>query len=555
MERSQLRAEGRRPAPTVASGPGPGTSLASRHSRTRCAEAVDHGYDPPLVDQLRTAQPPARPPVRRHRARPAPATTGRSSSTPPSCCPTRGRCCASPSTRSCCRSSSSPSSRASATTPSWATSPARRCGCSTTCGSARPPRRPAPARRRRRHPAGRAQPHRPARRCRPASGWATTTPASSPSPRTSPPRAATSRWCPRTCRCGSRRRRSACDAEEYRAELAVDSGWTGMAELDVTVERDGPRSTSTGRVEHRRRPPSCPCHTGLVLLSAAGQRPGPGRRRQAGPPGPRRPRRVRPARPQRRAADRPRPAARPRRRHRLASAAAPAPASPRSPCAPGSRRCMERRQHRKVIVFRPLYAVGGQELGYLPGSEAEKMSPWAPGGLRHPRRAGLAARWSRRSWTAGMLEVLPLTHIRGRSLHDAFVIVDEAQSLERNVLLTVLSPDRPELAGRAHPRRRPARQPAGRPARRRRRGHRGAQGPPAVRPRHADPLRAQPDRGPGHRAAGGPRPVAGPTASGAGGNGRIPDRFRPPPHPRTAATRFGWHPSGLARWNRKVSVR
>ena len=38
-----------------------------------------------------------------------------------------------------------------------------------------------------------------------------------------------------------------------------------------------------------------------------------------------------------------------------------------------------------------------------------------------------------------MLEVLPLTHIRGRSLHDAFVIVDEAQSLERGVLLTVLS--------------------------------------------------------------------------------------------------------------------
>lgn len=38
-----------------------------------------------------------------------------------------------------------------------------------------------------------------------------------------------------------------------------------------------------------------------------------------------------------------------------------------------------------------------------------------------------------------ILEVLPLTHIRGRSLHDAFVIVDEAQSLERNVLLTVLS--------------------------------------------------------------------------------------------------------------------
>ena len=39
----------------------------------------------------------------------------------------------------------------------------------------------------------------------------------------------------------------------------------------------------------------------------------------------------------------------------------------------------------------------------------------------------------------GMLEVMPLSDIRGRSLHDAFVIVDEAQSLEKNVLLTVMS--------------------------------------------------------------------------------------------------------------------
>ena len=38
---------------------------------------------------------------------------------------------------------------------------------------------------------------------------------------------------------------------------------------------------------------------------------------------------------------------------------------------------MERRAHRKVVVFRPLYAVGGQELGYLPGSENDKMQPWA----------------------------------------------------------------------------------------------------------------------------------------------------------------------------------
>ncbi len=38
-----------------------------------------------------------------------------------------------------------------------------------------------------------------------------------------------------------------------------------------------------------------------------------------------------------------------------------------------------------------------------------------------------------------LLEVLPLTHIRGRSLTDTFVIIDEAQNLERPVLLTALS--------------------------------------------------------------------------------------------------------------------
>ena len=51
----------------------------------------------------------------------------------------------------------------------------------------------------------------------------------------------------------------------------------------------------------------------------------------------------------------------------------------------------------------------------------------------------------------GLLEVLPLTHIRGRILHDAFVIVDEAQSLERNVLLTVLSPHRARTRGSCSP--------------------------------------------------------------------------------------------------------
>ena len=99
---------------------------------------------------------------------------------------------------------------------------------------------------------------------------------------------------------------------------------------------------------------------------------------------------------------------------------------------------LERRAHKRVVVFRPLYAVGGQELGYLPGSENEKMAPWAQA-VFDTLGALVSVDVMDEVMDRGMLEVLPLTHIRGRSLHDSFVIVDEAQSLERNVLLTVLS--------------------------------------------------------------------------------------------------------------------
>ena len=99
---------------------------------------------------------------------------------------------------------------------------------------------------------------------------------------------------------------------------------------------------------------------------------------------------------------------------------------------------LEHGRHRKIVVFRPLYAVGGQNLGYLPGSETEKMNPWAQ--AVYDTLEGLVSpNVMEEIQSRDMLEVLPLTHIRGRSLHDSFVIVDEAQSLERNVLLTVLS--------------------------------------------------------------------------------------------------------------------
>jgi PhoH-like ATPase len=99
---------------------------------------------------------------------------------------------------------------------------------------------------------------------------------------------------------------------------------------------------------------------------------------------------------------------------------------------------LERQLHRKIMVFRPLYAVGGQDLGYLPGDANEKMNPWAEATF-DTLSSVVSHNVVEEVMDRGLLEVLPLTHIRGRSLHDAFVIVDEAQSLERNVLLTMLS--------------------------------------------------------------------------------------------------------------------
>jgi PhoH-like ATPase len=99
---------------------------------------------------------------------------------------------------------------------------------------------------------------------------------------------------------------------------------------------------------------------------------------------------------------------------------------------------LEQRSHKRVVVFRPLFAVGGQELGYLPGSESEKMSPWGAAVI-DALEAIAGPHVIDAVLNQGLLEILPLTHIRGRSLTDSFVIIDEAQNLERMVLLTALS--------------------------------------------------------------------------------------------------------------------
>ncbi len=236
-------------------------------------------------------------------------------------------------------------------------------------------------------------------------------------------------------------------AEEYRHEQSIDSGWTGMDALDVSEEQlsrlyEGEQVPLaevdlTAGLVPGDAPRDLPCHTGLVLHSSRGSALGRvtadkhvtlvrGDQDVFGLHG--------------RSAE-----------QRIAidllldeeigivslGGRAGTGKSALALCA-GLEAVLERRQHRKVMVFRPLYAVGGQELGYLPGSEAEKMNPWAEA-VFDTLSSVVSREVVEEVLDRDMLEVLPLTHIRGRSLHDAFVIVDEAQSLERNVLLTVLS--------------------------------------------------------------------------------------------------------------------
>jgi PhoH-like ATPase len=215
-------------------------------------------------------------------------------------------------------------------------------------------------------------------------------------------------------------------AEEYRAETVVESGWTGMSEVEVSsgvldaLYDDGLVDLDEAR--------DLPCHTGLVLISERGSGLG-----RVTPD-----KRVRLVRGDRevfglrgRSAE-----------QRVAldllldpdvgivslGGRAGTGKSALALCA-GLESVLERRIHQKVIVFRPIYAVGGQELGYLPGSEAEKMNPW--GQAVHDTLTSITTPEVVEEVTArGLLEVLPLTHIRGRSLHDAFVIVDEKKTVQ-----------------------------------------------------------------------------------------------------------------------------
>jgi PhoH-like ATPase len=225
------------------------------------------------------------------------------------------------------------------------------------------------------------------------------------------------------------------DADEYRAQEVLPSGWAGMADVEVPPATvDALFKQSTVDIEEAAE---LPCNTGLRLLAGSSSALG-----RVTPD-----KQVRLVRGDREAFGLHGRSAEQRIALDLLldpevgivslGGRAGTGKSALALCA-GLEMVLERGQHKRVVVFRPVYAVGGQDIGYLPGSESEKMQPWAQA-VFDTLGALVSGNVVDEVTDRGMLEVLPLTHIRGRSLHDAFVIVDEAQSLERNVLLTVLS--------------------------------------------------------------------------------------------------------------------
>jgi PhoH-like ATPase len=228
------------------------------------------------------------------------------------------------------------------------------------------------------------------------------------------------------------------EADEYRNELASDSSWNGFVELDV--DRDTIDELFSARVVDLREARELPCNTGIALVAgAAGSQSALGRVRDD--------KRVHLVRGDRALFDLHGRSAEQRIAIDLLADPSVGIVSIGGPAgtgksvvalAAGLEAVVEQRTHKRVLVFRPIFPVGGQDLGFLPGTEAEKMAPWAAA-VTDALESIVGREVIEEVFARSLVEVLPLTHIRGRNLTDTFVIIDEAQNLERGVLLTALS--------------------------------------------------------------------------------------------------------------------
>jgi len=114
--------------------------------------------------------------------------------------------------------------------------------------------------------------------------------------------------------------------------------------------------------------------------------------------------------------------------------------------AAGLEQVVEKKKYKSLLVCRPVQPLG-KDIGFLPGSKEEKMEPWiAP--IKDNLRFLLTSdgRKSKNSdislnyyFDRGLIEVEAMTYIRGRSIADAYMIIDEAQNLSAHELKTIIT--------------------------------------------------------------------------------------------------------------------
>jgi PhoH-like ATPase len=98
-----------------------------------------------------------------------------------------------------------------------------------------------------------------------------------------------------------------------------------------------------------------------------------------------------------------------------------------------------------VGVYRPIVGVGRQSLGMLPGDLSEKLSPWVVPitdalAALHPGRARREVEVQRDNLVRrGQLEFGSIEHVRGRSIADSWILIDEAQNLEVSTVKALLT--------------------------------------------------------------------------------------------------------------------
>lgn len=103
------------------------------------------------------------------------------------------------------------------------------------------------------------------------------------------------------------------------------------------------------------------------------------------------------------------------------------------------------RRYERLAIYRPVVAVGRQDIGYLPGTLDEKLDPWmgaihdAVVAMSDGRRKSAADETIAQITAEGRLTMESVTYLRGRSLHGTWVLLDEAQNLEPSLAKTVLT--------------------------------------------------------------------------------------------------------------------